>query len=144
MYEDYRSQNFQVRRMCCAGVIWLQYIVPYLLELRFPRQSDHIIPSPRHTHYTAGCSAQSELFFRLLLKNTVRWAHSPAYPFFWTAPHRAQPNVILTSRRCRFRQIRGCPLIMASGFMGQFKDYHANCWIYRLIYKLTVRRGPCR
>jgi hypothetical protein len=32
-----------------------------------------------------GCSAQSELFFRLLLKNTVRWAHTPAYPIFWTA-----------------------------------------------------------
>jgi hypothetical protein len=39
----------------------------------------------------AGCSAQSELFFRLLLKNTVRWVHPPAYPYFWIAPHGAQP-----------------------------------------------------
>ena len=34
----------------------------------------------------AGCSAHSELFFRLLLKNTVRWAHITAYPIFWIAP----------------------------------------------------------
>jgi hypothetical protein len=39
--------------------------------------------------YHAGCSAQSELFFRLLLKNTVRWVHTPAYYYFWTAPHGA-------------------------------------------------------
>jgi hypothetical protein len=41
-----------------------------------------------HEDQTAGCSAQSELFFRLLLKNTVRWVHTPAYPIFWIAPHR--------------------------------------------------------
>lgn len=37
----------------------------------------------------AKCSAQSELFFRLLLKNTVRWVHLPAYSIFWIAPHGA-------------------------------------------------------
>jgi hypothetical protein len=42
--------------------------------------------------HIAGYSAQSELFFRLLLKNTVRWAHLPAYPNFWIAPLGAQPR----------------------------------------------------
>ncbi|KAG0603408.1 hypothetical protein M758_10G091700 [Ceratodon purpureus] len=44
------------------------------------------------SNHAGGCSAQSELFFRLLLKNTVRWAHSPAYPIFWIAPRGAQPT----------------------------------------------------
>jgi hypothetical protein len=42
-------------------------------------------------HWT-GNSAQSELFFRLLLKNTVRWVHPSVYPSFWTAPHGAHQS----------------------------------------------------
>jgi hypothetical protein len=45
----------------------------------------------RWSHLT-GCPAQSELFFRLLLKNTVRWVHWPVYLIFWTAPHRAHQS----------------------------------------------------
>jgi len=37
----------------------------------------------------AAWSAQSELFFRLLLKNTVRRPHLAVYPNFWIALNRA-------------------------------------------------------
>ncbi|KAG0603329.1 hypothetical protein M758_10G085300 [Ceratodon purpureus] len=64
---------------------------PYLMSGNSPTleyKSRCVIVIP----HTAECSAQSELFFRLLLKNTVRWAHRPAYPNFWIAPSGAQPT----------------------------------------------------
>ncbi|KAG0583922.1 hypothetical protein KC19_3G172100 [Ceratodon purpureus] len=92
-------------RCCCSGPVYHQVInyglevVPYDFSI-YPIWVARHMTLPvyknrrlREMKYVAGCSAQSELFFRLLLKNTVRWVHSPAYPIFWNAPHGAhQPK----------------------------------------------------
>ena len=46
----------------------------------------------RSSLHPTGCAAQSDLLFRLLLKNTVCWVHSPVYPSFWTSRQRAHQS----------------------------------------------------
>jgi len=44
------------------------------------KKNTHTCTTPVSTLKEAACSAQSELFFRILLKNTVRRTHRAAYP----------------------------------------------------------------
>ena len=46
-----------------------------------------------HSTHEDGYLAQSELFFRLLIKNIMLWVHISAYPIFEDAPHGAQPTL---------------------------------------------------
>jgi len=43
-------------------------------------------PGGKSDNYGAVWSTQSELFFRLLLKNTVCWPLTAAYANFWSLP----------------------------------------------------------
>jgi hypothetical protein len=77
---------------CAKGTSSSHY--PILFVSHIFGDSEHIsILTSNAEYHRAGYSAQSELFFRLLLKNTVRWVHIPAYPTFWIAPSRGPPSI---------------------------------------------------